>query len=287
MSTSATHLPVPAPEPVAFPTASQASATPTTPKKHRLGFSDVANMFIRLRRFSTRAGVTPKSSHSAQASSSEQQEAPAHIRNISTDMATNNAPPALTISSPSTSSPRSRIKIRRRSETMAPQLVGPYAYTRRVSAPKVFKQSKAGHISCTSGEPKTHPSLQGSALQDIVVAPMGSSEDVQNNNVNGPQTVETWDLYECSGGVNLGLLLRQTRKALMEYVDGLGANALTDEQWQSTICGPKSGGVYRIQIRYSAVPKRSRKPDPGRPVALDQAKGVPGLMSILKRNGEY
>lgn len=173
---------------------------------------------------------------------------------------------------------------------MAPQLVGPYAYTRRVSAPKVFKQTKAGHSTCSSGEPKTHPSLLGGGLQDIAVSPtLASPEDVQNNNGSngGPQIVETWDLYECSGGVNVILLLRQTRKALLEYVQGLGANALTDEQWQSTICGPKHGGVYRVQIRYSAVPKCSRKPDPGRPVALDQAKGVPGLMSILKRNGEH
>ncbi|KAH6918044.1 hypothetical protein BKA70DRAFT_1214046 [Coprinopsis sp. MPI-PUGE-AT-0042] len=285
MSTSTTQLQAP---PVAFPTESQASATPTTPKKPKLSFAGIADLFIRMRRFSNRAGVARKPS----TASSEEQKAmnPSSLkRHISSERAA--APPALTISSPSTSTPRSRIKIHgRRSSSMAPQLVGPYTYTRRVSAPKIFNQNKPGHISCSSGDPKTHTSLQtGAGLQAVALFGMESPEDVQNNNVSGSgssQAVETWDVYECADAVNLGLLLKQTRKNMVTFVNTLGANVLTEEQWQSTICGPKHN-LYRVQIRYTAVPKRARKPDPGRPIALDQAKGVPGLMRILRVNGEY
>ncbi|KAH6918046.1 hypothetical protein BKA70DRAFT_1246054 [Coprinopsis sp. MPI-PUGE-AT-0042] len=250
-----------------FSTEPQPSVTPTTPKKEKLIV--VIFKFVGMRRFTS--GPTPLKCH------------------ILSERA---APPAaLTISSPSTSTPRSRIKIHgRRSSSMAPQLVGPYTYTRRVSAPKIFNQSKPGHISCSSGDPKTHISLQqGAGLQAVALYGMESPEDVQNNNASGSgssQAVETWDVYECADAVNLGLLLKQTRKNMVTFVSTLGANVLTEEQWQTTICGPKHN-VYRVQIRYTAVPKRARKPDPGRPVALDQAKGIPGLMRILRVNGGH
>jgi hypothetical protein len=114
---------------------------------------------------------------------------------------------------------------------------------------------------------------------------MDSPEDVQNNNVSGSgsQAVEIWDTYEVADAVNLERLLMQTRRRMVEYVNSFGANVLTEERWQSTICGPKKG-VYRVQIRYTAVPKHARKPDPGRPIALNQAKGVPGLMRIVRVN---
>lgn len=38
-----------------------------------------------------------------------------------------------------------------------------------------------------------------------------------------------------------------------------------------------------LQVQYSANAARSDRRDPGRPVALDRSKGVPGLMTILKR----
>lgn len=263
MSTSATQLQSP---PVAFPTASQTSEAHASPKRVKLSFSDVANLFVRLRRFSTRAGVSPKSS----AAASKDKEA-ANSSSLKLHISRERAaapPPALTISSPSTSTPRSRIKIRRRSSYMAPQFVGPYAYTRRVSAPRVFNPSKPGHISCSSGDPQTHPCLeQGAALQDVPLFGTESPEDVQNNNVGGTgsQAVETWDIYEVADGVNLDLLLRRTRIRMVEYVNSLGANVLTEERyvlavlsschlssnrfyrWQSTICGPKKG-VYRVQV---------------------------------------
>lgn len=94
--------------------------------------------------------------------------------------------------------------------------------------------------------------------------------------------VEYTDRFECVGGVNVTTLLRATRTTLLETVMKLGANALIDEQWDCIISGPKNG-VYKVQTRYAASATRCMRPDPRRPVALDQAEGIPGLMTILKR----
>jgi hypothetical protein len=226
MSSSATQLQLP---PVAFPTASQASEAPNTSKKPKLSFSDVASLFVRLRRFSTRAGVTPKSSATAP---EDKEESPLE-RHISRERAPA-TPPVLNISSLSPTNPRSRVQIRRRSSNLSPQFIGPYAYTRRASAPRIFSQNKPGHISCSSGDPKTHPSLQqGAALQAVAVLGTESPEDVQNNNANEPVSpaVEMWDIYEVADAVNLKLLLRQTRARMVVYVGTLGANVLTEERY--------------------------------------------------------
>jgi len=72
----------------------------------------------------------------------------------------------------------------------------------------------------------------------------------------------------------------------METAELAGANVLIDEQWKCTICGPKHrpNGTFKVQIHYTAKATRSDKPDPHKPVALDQVKGIPGLMTILSRN---
>ncbi|EDR08177.1 uncharacterized protein LACBIDRAFT_294324 [Laccaria bicolor S238N-H82] len=123
---------------------------------------------------------------------------------------------------------------------------------------------KPHHLISSSGEPCTHPGLLEGASEERV-------------------DVEFIDHYECAGGVNVGILLRATRSSLVERVEDLGANALVEEQWECTICGPKNG-IFRVQVRYIACAANSTRPDPHKPVGIDQAKGVPGLMTILKRN---
>lgn len=42
-----------------------------------------------------------------------------------------------------------------------------------------------------------------------------------------------------------------------------------------------------FQITYEGTPARCDLPDPGRPVALDQARGVAGLMTVISRESRY
>ena len=54
-------------------------------------------------------------------------------------------------------------------------------------------------------------------------------------------------------------------------------------RWSCKVRGPKSG-IYRVHIEYAACPARSFKAsDPGRPVALSNARGIPGLMTVIER----
>jgi len=87
------------------------------------------------------------------------------------------------------------------------------------------------------------------------------------------------------GGVDMKRLIRAARTALYHTAENVGANVLIDEHWSATICGPKhrNDGTFRVNIRYSAAAARSERRDARRPVALDQAKGVPGLMTIIER----
>ncbi|KAF8802230.1 hypothetical protein BYT27DRAFT_7113345 [Phlegmacium glaucopus] len=131
------------------------------------------------------------------------------------------------------------------------------------------KAVSADDLELTSGDPKTHPNVAESAKDQ------------------GKILVEQTDLFVCAGGVNLPTLLRITRIALMEHVERqLGANSVVNERWECTISGqkPVHARTYKVQIRYSASATMSSVPDCRRPVALDQATSIPGLMSILKRN---
>lgn len=121
----------------------------------------------------------------------------------------------------------------------------------------------------SSGDPKTHPDVAESAKDHNKIP------------------VEQTDNFVCAGGVNLSTLLRITRIALMEHAEReLGANSVVDEQWECTISGPKpvQSGRYKVLIRYTASATISSVSDCRRPVALDQAKSIPGLMCILQRN---
>ncbi|KAF4568640.1 hypothetical protein AB1N83_011284 [Pleurotus pulmonarius] len=128
---------------------------------------------------------------------------------------------------------------------------------------------KANHIeSCSGLEPITDPSLSGEPTTLSRKLPMALT-----------------NVYTCTGGVNILVLLRATRRGLMERAEVLGANVLVDESWKCTICKIRWNGGYKVNIRYHASATRSSVPDPYKPVALENAKGVPGLMTIIKRNG--
>ncbi|EPQ52209.1 hypothetical protein GLOTRDRAFT_132327 [Gloeophyllum trabeum ATCC 11539] len=94
------------------------------------------------------------------------------------------------------------------------------------------------------------------------------------------------ETFVCAGAVDVPKLLRASRAALLERVGSLGANCLVDERWTCTIHPTsKSGshGTYKVHITYEACAARTSRRDPGKPPALDKAKGVPGLMTILER----
>jgi hypothetical protein len=126
----------------------------------------------------------------------------------------------------------------------------------------------ANHEVMSSGEPHTHPGL---------------AEACENQE---QAVVELTENFVCAGGVNVMTLLRATRMSLLEHVESLGANALLEEQWECKIAKPKPAhkGPYKVRVHYSACAAKSPVADPHRPVNLDKAKNVPGLMTILRRN---
>jgi len=94
------------------------------------------------------------------------------------------------------------------------------------------------------------------------------------------------DEFTCESGVDVSKLLRACRSTLLEKARTYGANVLVDEEWEISISPPKNpkDGHYKVQINYTANATRSTtSSDPGTPVALDQAKSIPGLMTIVKR----
>ncbi|KAF8889648.1 hypothetical protein BD779DRAFT_1611012 [Infundibulicybe gibba] len=129
------------------------------------------------------------------------------------------------------------------------------------------QQGKPHHIESLSGPaPQSHPGVAEAA------SPKRASLTIT-------------DVFVCVGGVNIATLLRASRGSLIEQAEAMGANALVDELWKCTISSPKqrSNGTFRVQIRYTAQATRSTAPDPHKPVALSSARGVPGLMTILRR----
>ncbi|KAL0960128.1 hypothetical protein HGRIS_011767 [Hohenbuehelia grisea] len=130
---------------------------------------------------------------------------------------------------------------------------------------------KPNFVESISGDrPQSHNELSGQGVTSIRKLPMAME-----------------DTYVCIGGVNAKMLLRATRTSLMEQAEQAGANVLVDEQWKCTIRGPKNGrtnGAFKVTIQYSASAARSVVSDPHKPVALENAKGIPGLMTILRRN---
>ena len=74
-------------------------------------------------------------------------------------------------------------------------------------------------LELNSGDPKTHPNVAESAKDQNKIP------------------VEQTDHFICAGGVNLSMLLRITRIALMENVEReLGANSVVDERCVHSTC---------------------------------------------------
>jgi len=121
-------------------------------------------------------------------------------------------------------------------------------------------------VSTSGPEPITHPSLDDAVSTHKV-------------------SVRRQDQFVCASAVDVPKLLRACRSTLLDQARTIGANVLVEEQWCTSIVPAKNraDGPYKVQVQYSANAARSDRRDPGRPVALDQSKGVPGLMTILKR----
>jgi hypothetical protein len=82
------------------------------------------------------------------------------------------------------------------------------------TSPRAPKQ-KRHHSESSSGQmPLSHPGLAEHACQRR-------------------ESIERIDTFHCAGGVNVPVLLRNTRSELMELASILGANALIEEQYVS------------------------------------------------------
>ncbi|KAJ7158238.1 hypothetical protein C8R43DRAFT_882506 [Mycena crocata] len=135
------------------------------------------------------------------------------------------------------------------------------------------EQAKPWHIQSSSGEdPQSHP-----GLLEAITSP--KREKLQHN-----------DTFICAGAVNVAQLLRATRNTLIEVAEFVGANALVEERWDCTIFVPKHrrpNETFKVQVSYCASAATVvDRVDPHKPVALDKVKGVPGLMTVVKRIAE-
>lgn len=102
----------------------------------------------------------------------------------------------------------------------------------------------------------------------------------------GPRVIHT-EQFICKGGVDTGRLLDISRKKLYTTAKAMGGNVLLDEQWDCSIRHPKlQKHEFKVTIRYSATVARSFFPDGQRPVGIEAAKGVKGLMTVLDRQVE-
>ncbi|CAG7851123.1 SubName: Full=Uncharacterized protein {ECO:0000313/EMBL:CCA74321.1} [Serendipita indica DSM 11827] len=88
-------------------------------------------------------------------------------------------------------------------------------------------------------------------------------------------------VFVCQGGVNTVRLLQLTRKSLLEEGQMVGANALVNEMWSCEVF-QRSREVYEVRIRYGASIAKAYRNPPSEPVAVKEAKGIPGLMTILE-----
>ncbi|KIP12100.1 hypothetical protein PHLGIDRAFT_98439 [Phlebiopsis gigantea 11061_1 CR5-6] len=119
-------------------------------------------------------------------------------------------------------------------------------------------------IESSSGEPQTHPVLHGEGVTSARKVPL---QDQRR--------------FLCRNGVDVKRLLRTIRGEMLEEAQMIGANVLVDEWWTCYIHAPKRDGVYKVDIRYCASAARSATADPQQPIALGNARSVPGLMTVI------
>ncbi|KIJ68745.1 hypothetical protein HYDPIDRAFT_106981 [Hydnomerulius pinastri MD-312] len=103
----------------------------------------------------------------------------------------------------------------------------------------------------------------------------------------GPRVAHT-EQFICRGGVDAGRLLDLSRKGLYSTAKEMGGNVLLEEQWDCSIRHPRlqKGDKFKVTIHYSATVARSFWPDAQRPVEIEAAKGIKGLMTVLDRHAD-
>ncbi|KAK7684537.1 hypothetical protein QCA50_012484 [Cerrena zonata] len=146
----------------------------------------------------------------------------------------------------------------------------PHVVNLLVKMRRTKTKAKSHHIESSSGDqPYTHPSLAGEGVTSARKVPLYTEER-----------------YNCKDGVDVAKLLRTTRASLLEKAEAIGANALVNEEWTTTVCGPRHrrDGSFRVYVNYGAHAVRSTVADPGKPPVLENARGVPGLMTVLSRD---
>ncbi|KAG1749694.1 uncharacterized protein EDB91DRAFT_1046467 [Suillus paluster] len=103
----------------------------------------------------------------------------------------------------------------------------------------------------------------------------------------GPR-VEHKDEFTCKGGVDAGRLVNLARKGLYSTAKEMGGNVLLEEKWDCEIRHPRSQcrDQFKVTIHYSATVARSFCPDAQKPVEIQAAKGIKGLMTVIDRQPE-
>ncbi|KAH0838589.1 hypothetical protein J3R83DRAFT_6910 [Lanmaoa asiatica] len=103
----------------------------------------------------------------------------------------------------------------------------------------------------------------------------------------GPRVAHT-EQFLCKGGVDARRLVNISRKGLYSIAKTMGGNVLLEEQWDCIIRHPRlqKRNEFRVIVRYSATVARSTWPDAQRPVQIEAAKGIRGLMTVLDRHAE-
>ncbi|KII93442.1 hypothetical protein PLICRDRAFT_35648 [Plicaturopsis crispa FD-325 SS-3] len=122
-------------------------------------------------------------------------------------------------------------------------------------------------IRSTSGPARTHSLLAGTTAARY-----------------GPRLSHS-DTFLCKDAVDVEKLLNLSRRSLYVDAKDTGGNALVDEQWFCKISHPKfqKQDRYKVSIHYFATVARTSWPDAQRPVEVEAAVGIDGLMTVLDR----
>ncbi|KAG2045197.1 hypothetical protein BDR03DRAFT_938160 [Suillus americanus] len=130
---------------------------------------------------------------------------------------------------------------------------------------------EAERVESSSGPARTHACLAD--LRPTVVGPR----------------VEHKDEFTCKGGVDAGRLVNLARKGLYSTAKEMGGNVLLEEKWDCEIRHPRyqRRDQFKVTIHYSATVARSCRPDAQRPVEIEAAKGIRGLMTVIDRHPEF
>ncbi|KAG9314649.1 hypothetical protein JVU11DRAFT_5454 [Chiua virens] len=103
----------------------------------------------------------------------------------------------------------------------------------------------------------------------------------------GPRVAHT-EQFTCKGGVDARRLVDLSRKGLYSVAKMMGGNVLLEEQWDCIIRHAKlqKRDEFKVVVRYSATVARSTCPDVQKPVQIESAKGIKGLMTVLDRHAD-